>query len=271
MNIAEHYDRQDVLNRVLAALDQEYGSDADLTLEQIAAVDTLHLGGRAATVQLAAHADIRSGTHWLDVGAGPGGTARFLASTYHCDVTGLDITPAFVDLATELSRRSRTTQTRFVVGDACAMPFEDAQFDGAWMEHVQMNIADKPRLFSEISRVLKSGGKLVMYGIMQGSGKPFDRFPVPWAEHSGQSFLWSRSQLQAAIDGANMVVIDYVDKTEEAVTWLHTMESKREASGPSRLGPHLFLGPTAAEKLTNVTRGLKEGSLQVAQWLAGHR
>src|SRR4051812_31029784 len=96
------------------------------------------------------------GDHILNVGCGVGGSARLLAATCSCRVTGVDLTPAAVAAATTLSARTGlAARTRFLVGGALDLPFPDAGFDHAWTQHAAMNIPDRARLYAEIRRVLK--------------------------------------------------------------------------------------------------------------------
>ena len=67
-------------------------------------------------------------------------------------VTGIDLTPAFVAAATDLSRRAGVDGVEYIEANATALPFEDASFDAATMLHVGMNIADKAALFREVAR-----------------------------------------------------------------------------------------------------------------------
>jgi SAM-dependent methyltransferase len=48
-----------------------------------------------------------------------------------------------------------------------SLPFESGSFDGAYMQHVGMNIADKAKLFAEARRVVKSNGIFAIYDIMR--------------------------------------------------------------------------------------------------------
>ena len=126
------------------------GHDA-LATGDLSGVDEFHTGWRPLTLALARELAPPPGTRLLDVGAGIGGPARHFAEAYGCDVTGIDLTPAFVDLATELTERTGLAgRVRFVTGSALAMPFQDDAFDLATMFHVGMNIADKPALFAEV-------------------------------------------------------------------------------------------------------------------------
>ena len=84
----------------------------------------------------------------LDVGSGLGGPARFLAATYRCDVTGIDLMPEFCTVANELSRMTRLAErTQIRLGNALALPFDDGAFDFMWTIQTQMNIAEKSPFF----------------------------------------------------------------------------------------------------------------------------
>jgi sarcosine/dimethylglycine N-methyltransferase len=84
------------LNTALAALGPE---DQRLTHQQLAPLDQFHTRGLAATVELAKLAGISAEMSVLDVGSGVGGPARFLAATYGCRVTGVDLSEPFVEAA----------------------------------------------------------------------------------------------------------------------------------------------------------------------------
>ena len=68
-------------------------------------MDEFHLGGLAATRSFFDLLDHAPGSRLLDVGSGIGGPARVAATQYACTVTGIDLTPAFTELATELTAR----------------------------------------------------------------------------------------------------------------------------------------------------------------------
>ena len=76
-----------------------------LTVAQLAPLDQFHTRGILATSELAAAARIDSSTHVLGLGCGIGGPARYLAATFGCKVTGIDLSPAFIDAATYLTAR----------------------------------------------------------------------------------------------------------------------------------------------------------------------
>ena len=103
----------------------------------------------------------------LDVGSGIGGPARFLAATYGCRVTGVDLSEPFVDAARYLTERTgHSGRVSFETASALDLPFGDGHFDVALLQHVAMNIADRPRLYREIRRVLKSGGRFATFDVV---------------------------------------------------------------------------------------------------------
>ena len=62
--------------------------------------------GAEATHELAQFAGLEPGQQVVDVGSGLGGSARHLASRYGCQVTGVDLTEEFCQVATMLSERT---------------------------------------------------------------------------------------------------------------------------------------------------------------------
>ena len=94
----------------------------------------------------------------LDLGCGIGGPARYLATTFGCKVTGVDLSSGFIDAATYLtSRCGLSDRVTFQVGDALHLPFDDASFDTVFLQHVAMNIDDRAALYREIRRILAPG------------------------------------------------------------------------------------------------------------------
>lgn len=81
-----------------------------------------------------------------------------------CRVIGIDLTDAYCALARRISEWVGLAQrTEFRQGDALRLPFEDGSFALAWTEHAQMNIPDKQAFYSEIHRVLRTGGRLAFH------------------------------------------------------------------------------------------------------------
>jgi MPBQ/MSBQ methyltransferase len=212
-------------------------------------VHELHVRTTEATHELATLADVQPGDTVLDVGSGLGGPARVLASRYGADVVGLDLTPEYVEVAEELTREAGLDdRVRFVVGDATALPFDPASFDLVWTQHAAMNVAEKPRLYAELHRVLRPGGRLALYDVLAGESDP--AYPLPWASSTGLSFLVAEDSLDALLVSAGFQVSARRDVTAAGREWAEA------------------LGPDAGPAFANLAAALADGRLRLLQLVA---
>jgi ubiquinone/menaquinone biosynthesis C-methylase UbiE len=263
--VEQHYARGWILDSIIAAL-RKTGKDlARLRPEDLAPVDEFHVRGREATVELASRAALTPGSRVLDVGCGLGGSARYLAAELQCQVTGIDLTEEYVDVANALATLvGLGERVAFRQASALEMPFDDGTFDAVWTEHVQMNIADKHAFYREIGRVTRSKGMLLFHDIFAGKGGPL-HYPVPWAEESSLSFLAAPDEVRRTLEALGFVILDWVDTSERSLQWLVTAIEKLAVSGPPPLGTHLLMGDTARKKFENAIRNLREGRFAVYQ------
>lgn len=101
----------------------------------------------------------------LDVGSGDGTDANFYQKA-GARVTGVEPSDNFVKTATE-----KYLDCTFVVGVGEKLPFDDGSFDVVCSKYAIQTSPEVPRVMSEIGRVLKKGGMLVML-----SKHPFRQF-----------------------------------------------------------------------------------------------
>jgi len=175
------------------------------------------MGGRPATEALAKTLRLNQSTKVLDVGCGLGGTARFFATTYGCPVSGIDLTPEYVEVGRRLNESlALEDQICLSVASATDMPFEDAEFDRASMLHVGMNIADKNALMNEVGRVVKPGGYFAVFDVMRVGPEPID-YPVAWAADESTSFVSSVDEYSKALTDAGFEVVVAVEKPDVAL------------------------------------------------------
>ena len=255
--VVAHYGRGDLLARIEAAL-REAGKDPQHpTVDDLAGVDEFHSRGREATVELADSLPASLATELLDIGSGIGGPARFLAATRGYRVVGIDLTPEHVRVAQELARRcGLADRVRFVVGNALDFPFEPASFDAAYTQHVAMNIADKVRLYAEAPRVLRPGGTLAIYDILQGPGGPV-RYPTPWSTDGSTSFLIDLATLQHHLTEAGFEMLEHRDRRRESAAWFEARAAAATASGGlPPLSIRLLLGPLFKDAFANLGANL---------------
>src|ERR1700741_1022067 len=146
------------------------GKDLDhLAPADLAPLEDFHTMGRYATAQLVDLAGITSATKVLDAGSGIGGTARYVADHCGWPVTAVDLTDEYCETSRWLNQLVGLDERVTVrQADVTELPFGEGTFDVAISQHVQMNVADKARLYSEARRVLVDGGRIAMWDITIG-------------------------------------------------------------------------------------------------------
>jgi len=137
----------------------------------------------------------------LDLGCGTGSLSLLAAEQGH-RVTGVDRSPAMVDLArAKLAGRNAV----FLVGDAAAPPVGEQLYDTVLVRHVLWTLPDPGRALRHWRGLLRPGGRLVLvegvWGTVSPVGMPADRLAdlvAPLAGQvrvdrlSGDAQLWGR-------------------------------------------------------------------------------
>jgi ubiquinone/menaquinone biosynthesis C-methylase UbiE len=107
---------------------------------------------------------IAEGAEVLSVGCGPGNILRSVVSSHSfVSGTGLDISPSRVQRATE--RSYRVPRLRFFCGDVQQMQFTSGSFDLVYSRMLLQYIPDKEKAVSEMVRVCKPGGVVLMHDL----------------------------------------------------------------------------------------------------------
>jgi sarcosine/dimethylglycine N-methyltransferase len=258
-SVRDHYRATGLTKRLKTALIALGPEEEQLTPQQLGALDQFHTRGLAATAELATLAGITAETSVLDVGSGVGGPARFLAASYGCRVTGVDLSEPFVDAARYLTERTgQSGLVSFQTASALELPFDDGSFDVVLLQHVAMNISDRPRLYREIRRVLKSGGRFATFDVVLNSGEP--HYPLPWSRTPATSCLLTAAATREEIEPAGFRTLAWRDDTEAAKAWAAQLRT----SGPQpALNLGVVMGPGFAELAANLGRNLLEGRLGI--------
>lgn len=268
--VAQHYTVDGLEARILAALAAS-GKDIDhLAPSDLAPVDEFHIGGRQATVDLAAELGFEPNLHLLDVGSGLGGASRYFADQCRCRVTGVDLTEDYIRLATILARRvGLEDRVCYRQASALALPFANGGFDGATMLHVGMNIEDKAALFGEVRRVLKPGARFGLYEVMRENGGAALLFPLPWASGPETSFVATAEIYRALLEQAGFTVRKIRDRRAFALAFFDRIGAKSPATGgPPPLGLQLLMGSSAPQKIANLVDQLRLGRLAPVEIIA---
>ena len=260
-DVRRHYGISTLVETLLGELKKQGHDPEKFKPEALYPYDQLHGREFLATKEHVARLSLRPGMKVLDVGSGVGGPARYIAATTSATVDGVDLTHEFVEVATELTRRSGLSdKARFHQGDALALPFGGDHFDAAFCLYVAMNIEGKAALATEIARVLKPGGKLVWNQVVLGD-KGAPTFPLPWASSPEYSFLLPPQELRAAIEGAGLKITEWTDESGTITEWMRARQAEAKAGKqpPSALG--LAMGADFAERRRKYAENMMEGRI----------
>lgn len=123
--------------------------------------DSFHPGGLALTHRLGVLLDLQPGRRVLDVAAGPGSSALFLAQQFGCEVIGLDYSAGLVAQATARAKAAGLShRVRFQQGDAEQLRFAANSFDALICECAFCTFPHKTAAAREFARVLRPGGRV---------------------------------------------------------------------------------------------------------------
>jgi SAM-dependent methyltransferase len=266
-SIADHWGKGDVFALITSALTKQ-GKPLDaLTVEDLAPVDHYHARGFPATVELADRLPIRPGQHLVDIGCGLGGPARYIAKRFQCVVSGVDITPAFVEAGNKLSALvGIQSQVKIELGDGQRLPYADAFFDGGYTQHVTMNVPDRPRFYAEAFRVLKPGAffALTEHGLGP-SGEP--HYPLPWSEDGNGAYLVTPTETRRFLEEAGFEGIEIEDTGPKYLAGYRAAIERAAAGTLPPLGIHILMGETAPQKMRNAARNIAEGRTHPIQMI----
>jgi len=147
---------------ILARLKASRGHLDGLTPDELFPHDQDHYGGLAANDLLAARGGIGKDTLVVDFCAGLGGPSRYFAHRYGADVTGIELTPARVRGAQELTRRvGLQHRVRVIEADVMQIPLAADSVDVVVSQEALLHVPDKQRALAEAYRILKPGGRIV--------------------------------------------------------------------------------------------------------------
>lgn len=256
---SDHYSRvPDLTGAILSPF-----GDAELSIDDLAPVDEFHLGGAVATSALATDLGLVARDHVLDIGCGIGGPARRMAATTGCLVTGVDLTPSFVDAAVALTQRvGLAGRCEFQVGDAQQLSVEGG-FTAATLVHVGMNIADKAALFGAVRAALVPGGRFGVYDIMRVGAGDFE-FPQPFASSTEHAFVEPPERYVAALESAGFDVGEPLDRTDMALRAAAAAGEK----GPPPASLATLMGPDFGTMFANLGAAVRGGVLAPVQIIA---
>lgn len=259
--IETHYSVTEIEARILAAL-RTAGLDLGKRLSpaELAALDHFHTGGFRASLLLRDLAKIQIEDRILDLGAGLAGPARMLAAVPGCHVECIDLSRDYCVAASLLNRLTGLEDlVKVNVGSALDIPFSDDSFDVVWMQNVGMNIANKWRLYEEISRVLRLGGRFAFQEMVAGESAA-TYFPLPWATDPADNALITAEEMSALLASCGFEAMYFADVSEEPLPLPASGTPEAIAQAPLSLSVYVN---DLAEKADNAARSLRERQIRL--------
>ncbi len=257
--IISHYSKSQLYEVIIEAIKNDGINLENLKVEDFKRVDEFHIGGPQATLDLLDQLKIKPKTKVLDIGSGIGGPARLISSHYGANVTGIDLTPDFVETAIKINDLLGLN-IKFLIGNALNIPSDENEYDLATLLHVGMNIPDKYKLFSEVSRVLNKGGSFAVYDVMIIEEGNFE-FPVPWASTPSGSFVEAPNNYYEAATASGFSLISKRSRKKFALEFFNDLKKIIEKSGLPPVGLNLVMGTDAKIKIENVVKAIEKGHL----------
>lgn len=161
-------------------------SEADAFYQTIWGGQDIHIGlyrdeqepiadaSRRTVETMASHLGVVDNrTRILDLGAGYGGSARYLAERFACHVTCLNLSETQNALNRKLSEDAGLTDLVDVVhGDFENIPEPDDSYDVIWSQDAILHSGHRTRVLDEVRRVLLPGGQFLFTDPMQSDDCP---------------------------------------------------------------------------------------------------
>jgi len=109
----------------------------------------------------------------IDIGAGYGGAARYLAKKFGCFVCCLNLSEAQNERNRQLNQEQGLAHLIEVIdGNFEDIPYEDSAFDVVWSQDSLLHSGNRRRVLEEVRRVLKKGGEFLFTDPMQSDDCP---------------------------------------------------------------------------------------------------
>jgi SAM-dependent methyltransferase len=215
----DFYERHPITAQIiLAKLEAARGTLDGLRPDELFPHDQDHYGGLAANDALAKCAQVGPGTKVVDLCAGLGGPARYLAHRYGAIVTGIELTPGRVAGAAELTRRvGLGDKVKIIEGDVTAVPLPSGSQDVVVSQEALLHVPDLARVLGEAYRVLRRAGRIAF---------------TNWVVHQPLSAADTRL-LWDGMAAATLIGIDrHLELLRDAGFVVDTVDNETDAWGP---------------------------------------
>jgi len=199
-------------------------------------------GGADELARLLEGSDI-SGCAVLDIGCGLGALDEFLITQHRArSVVGVDIDPALLILMQRrIERAGLAARIRAQHVDGGPLPFPAASFDVVFSKDSMVQIPDKPKIFGEVLRVLRPGGRFIASDWLRGGNGAYSPEMVEFFRLEGIAYnMATLEESAAALRAAGFVDVEVRDRHGWYLTLaqreLEAMEGPLKATIVGRIG-----------------------------------
>lgn len=226
--IIKHWKLRGDLEWLKSGLSRRGLTPKALSIEDLSSFDQLHAGVLEASRELATWADLKEGEDVLDMGAGLGGTARFLARELGCHVTALELSPDLGSSAKTLTEwLGLSEKVVHVEGDALTWETEWS-FDVCVLQHVDVQVEDKVGLYERCRQLLTPtiSSRVIWHDWVSGPGGEVV-FPVPWSGQGEEiTFLSTMDEFRANLVSAGLALHRFQPLPVETALWFNTARDR---------------------------------------------
>tara|TARA_Y100000588_G_scaffold385843_2_gene479991 strand:+ start:26 stop:904 length:879 start_codon:yes stop_codon:yes gene_type:complete len=136
--------------------------------------ESIPVASRRTVEHLAARLnDLNANAQVLDLGSGFGGAARFLAATYGCRVTALNLSEVENERHRQMNQEAKMDDRIDVIdGSFENIPCDDGSFDIVWSQDAILHSGQRDRVLEEVDRVLREDGEFILTDPMQADDCP---------------------------------------------------------------------------------------------------
>jgi sarcosine/dimethylglycine N-methyltransferase len=153
----------------------------------------------------------------LDIGAGYGGAARYLASTFGCAVTALNLSEKENQRNRELNQeRELSEKVQVIDGSFEDIPADDQTFDMVWSQDAILHSGHREKVLQECVRVLKPGGRFIFTDPMQADDCPSGVLQ-PILDRIHLSTLGSPKFYRETLSSLGMIEVSFEEHTQQLI------------------------------------------------------
>lgn len=159
--------------------------------------------------------ELSASTRVLDLGAGYGGSMRYLAEQFGCRCVALNLSEVENERDRQMNAEAGLDDRIDVVdGDFTALDHGDESFDLVWSQDAFLHSGDRERVCREAARVLKPGGRLVFTDPMQADDAPTDKLQ-PIYDRLHLDSLGSPGFYRETLGGLGLKELAFEDHAEQ--------------------------------------------------------